>query len=169
MSHQYKIERIIRPSTERWNSRLVLKIDLLLVEKNNLSNKKAFQRLTESHSMLWTVCLCFEQYNVNWYNVIDTAFNLNKICSGLIAWGERLRAQPWFASTHATFFAVMKQLNKPSEPKVLPTLYVDWRSPVSRGAAITAALCGKEVKIKVSYLKWNFYRRWNSKKNKNGY
>lgn len=68
---------------------------------------------------------------------------------GLIAWGERLRAQPWFASTHATFFAVMKQLNKPSEPKVLPTLYVDWRSPVSRAAAITAALCGKEVQIKV--------------------
>jgi len=68
---------------------------------------------------------------------------------GLISWGERIRAKPYFASTHKTFFAVMQSLAPKEESATPPAcLYIDYLSPVSRSAAAAAAEVGANVEIK---------------------
>jgi len=68
---------------------------------------------------------------------------------GLISWGERIRAKPYFASTHKTFFAVMQSM-APKDESAAPTacLYIDYLSPVSRSAAAVAAEVGANLEIK---------------------
>jgi len=69
----------------------------------------------------------------------------------LITWGERIRARPYFASTHKNFFAVLQSMSAAAAAAApaLPAIYINYLSPVSRSVAAIAAELNLEVEIKI--------------------
>jgi len=67
----------------------------------------------------------------------------------LESWSHRIRAKPYFATTHKTFFVIKNAMKAKSNGESEdPTIYMNYASPVSRSVVMIAAYLDIKINLK---------------------